>query len=170
VEARFSAPVHTGPGVDPLSCTMGIGSFPGVKSGRSVRLTPHLLLVPWSRNSIAITLLPLWAVQPVQSLSACTRVTFTLPSLKNKIGTKLEAHFSTVHLYIHPSISQSIHPSVHLSTYEYLSIHSVTHPYLPINYHLLLLLLLLLLLDAHFPTLHPSIRPTTYLSIHSATY
>jgi len=27
---------------------MGIGSFPGVKSGRAVRLNPHRLLVPWS--------------------------------------------------------------------------------------------------------------------------
>ena len=37
------------------------------------------LLVPWSRKSTAIPLLPLWAVRPVQSLSACTRVHFTLP-------------------------------------------------------------------------------------------
>ena len=57
---------------------MGTGSFPGVKSGRGVTLTPHLLLVPWSWKSRAIPLLPLWAVWPVQSLSACTRVTFTL--------------------------------------------------------------------------------------------
>jgi len=27
---------------------MGTGSFPGVRSGRDVTLTPHLLLVPWS--------------------------------------------------------------------------------------------------------------------------
>jgi hypothetical protein len=46
--ARFSAPVQTGPGVHPASCTMGTGSFPGVKSGRSVTLTPHPLIVPWS--------------------------------------------------------------------------------------------------------------------------
>jgi hypothetical protein len=32
--ARFSAPVHTGPGAHPASCTMGTGSFPGVKYGR----------------------------------------------------------------------------------------------------------------------------------------
>jgi hypothetical protein len=57
---------------------MGTGSFSGVKSGRDVTLTPHPLLVPWSRNGSAITLLPLWAVRPVQSLSACTRVHFTL--------------------------------------------------------------------------------------------
>jgi hypothetical protein len=31
--ARFSAPVQTGPGDHPASCTMGTGSFPGVKSG-----------------------------------------------------------------------------------------------------------------------------------------
>ena len=29
--ARFSAPVRTGPGAYPASCTMGTGSFPGVK-------------------------------------------------------------------------------------------------------------------------------------------
>ena len=75
--ARFSAPVPTGPGAHPASCAMGTGSFPGVKSGRSVTLTPHPLLVPRSRKGRAIPLLPLWAVQPVQSLSACTRVTFT---------------------------------------------------------------------------------------------
>jgi len=78
-EARFSAPVQTGPGVHPTSCKMGTGSFPGVKSGRGETLTPHSLLVPWSRKSRAIPLLPLWAVRPVQSLSACTRVHFTLP-------------------------------------------------------------------------------------------
>jgi len=31
VEARFSAPVQTGPGAHPASCTMGTGSFLGVK-------------------------------------------------------------------------------------------------------------------------------------------
>jgi len=31
-----------------------------------VMLTPHPLLVPWSRKSRAIRLLPLWAVRPVQ--------------------------------------------------------------------------------------------------------
>jgi len=42
-----------------------------------VTLTTHPLLVPWSWKARAIPLLPLWAVRPVQSLSACTRVTFT---------------------------------------------------------------------------------------------
>jgi len=56
---------------------MGTVSFPGIKSDRSVALTPHPLLVPWSRKSRAVRLISLWAVRPVQSLSACTRVHFT---------------------------------------------------------------------------------------------
>jgi hypothetical protein len=59
------------------SSTMGTGSFPTVKNGRGVTLTPQPLLVPWSRESRAIPLLPLWTVRPVQSLSVCTRVHFT---------------------------------------------------------------------------------------------
>jgi len=39
VGAKFSAPVQTGPGAHPT------GSFPGVKSGWGVTLTPHPLLV-----------------------------------------------------------------------------------------------------------------------------
>ena len=42
---------------------------------------PSPLLVLWSRKSRAIPLLPLWAVRPVQSLSACTRVHFTFFTL-----------------------------------------------------------------------------------------
>ena len=44
--ARFYAPVQTCPGAHSASCTMGTGSFPEVKSGRGVTLTPHPLLVP----------------------------------------------------------------------------------------------------------------------------
>jgi hypothetical protein len=76
VRERFSASVQTGPGANPASCTMGTWSFPGVKSGRGVTLTPHPLLMPWSRNGRARPLLPLWTVRPVQSLSACTWVYF----------------------------------------------------------------------------------------------
>jgi hypothetical protein len=64
VGARFSAPVQTGPGTHPATCTMGAGSFLGLKSGRGVTLTSHPLLVPWS-NSRAIRLLPIWAGRPV---------------------------------------------------------------------------------------------------------
>ena len=54
--AKFSAPVQTGPGAHPASCKMGTGSFPGVKSGQGVTLSPHAPLVPWSRKSRAIPL------------------------------------------------------------------------------------------------------------------
>jgi hypothetical protein len=40
VGARFFAPVQTGPGAHPASCTMGTGSFPGVK--RPGRDADHL--------------------------------------------------------------------------------------------------------------------------------
>jgi len=63
---------HTQP---PVQWVPGISRR--VKTGQSVTLTPHTLLVPWSRNSRAI-LLPLWAVRSVESLIACTRVLFTL--------------------------------------------------------------------------------------------
>ena len=57
--ARFSA-VQTCPGAHPTSCTMGTGSFPGVKCGRGVLLTTHLHLVPRSWKSRAIPLPTLW--------------------------------------------------------------------------------------------------------------
>jgi hypothetical protein len=60
VGARFFAPVQTGPGAHPASCTMGTGSFPGVKRpGRGADHPP--LLAVRSRKSRAIPLLPLWA-------------------------------------------------------------------------------------------------------------
>jgi len=42
---RFSAPLQTGPEAHPASCTMGTGSFPGVRCGWGVTLTSHPLLV-----------------------------------------------------------------------------------------------------------------------------
>ena len=50
VGARFSALVQTGPEAHPASCTMGTGSFPRVRCGRGVTLTPHPLLVPRSKT------------------------------------------------------------------------------------------------------------------------
>ena len=99
VEARFSAPVQTGPGAHPVSCTMGTGSFPRVKSGRGVTLTTHHLLVPWSWKSRAIPLLPLWAVQPVQSLSACTRVHFTFTFGHERVELYLYSLYGPYGLY-----------------------------------------------------------------------
>jgi hypothetical protein len=46
---RFSAPVQNGREAHPASCKMGTGSFPGVRCGRGVTLTPHPLLVPKSK-------------------------------------------------------------------------------------------------------------------------
>jgi hypothetical protein len=101
VGARFSAPVQTGPGAHPASCTMGTGSFPGAKSGRGVTLTPHPLLVPWSKKSRAIPLL-LWGVQLIQSFSACTRVhfTFTLP-ITLCVACLAVPYFSTLSHKVH---------------------------------------------------------------------
>jgi len=72
-----------------LLFTMGTRSFPGVKSSQGVTLTPHPLAEPWSLKSRAIPLLPLWAVPPVQSLSACTRVHFTFTFGKSTRNAKL---------------------------------------------------------------------------------
>ena len=64
IESRWRRdfpPVQTGPGAHPASCTMGTGSFPGVKCGRGVLLTTHPLLVPRSWKSRAKLLPTLWA-------------------------------------------------------------------------------------------------------------
>jgi len=50
--ARLSARVQTGPEAHSTSCTMGIGSFPGVRWCRGVTLTPHPLLVPKSSKGL----------------------------------------------------------------------------------------------------------------------
>jgi hypothetical protein len=55
-EERFSAPVQTGPGDYPASCTIGTGSFPGIESGRGVTLSPHSLLVPRYKNRVQLYL------------------------------------------------------------------------------------------------------------------
>ena len=63
-----------GPTQPPVKWVPGLSR---VKSDRGVTLTTHPLLVSWSRKNRAIPLLPLWAIRPVQSLSACTWVHFT---------------------------------------------------------------------------------------------
>ena len=64
----------------------GYRVFPGGKERPGRDADPSPLLVPWSRKSGAIPLLPLWSVRHVQSLSAYTRVhfTFLLPPHKTK--------------------------------------------------------------------------------------
>jgi hypothetical protein len=41
MEARFSVPVQTGPKAHTAFRKMGTGSFPGVRYGRGLTLTPH---------------------------------------------------------------------------------------------------------------------------------
>ena len=53
--------IPVGPWGPPSSCTIGTGSFPGVKYGRGVLLTTHPLLVQRSWKSTAIPLPTLWA-------------------------------------------------------------------------------------------------------------
>ena len=75
-------------GPHPVSCTTGTGPFPGVKNDQGVTLTPHPLLVQWSWKGRATSLLHLWAVRPVQNLSACTRVTFTFFCFSCNVRTR----------------------------------------------------------------------------------
>jgi len=59
-----------GPTQPPAQWVPGLSR--GVKSGRGVRCRGH--------ERVQLYLYPfLWAIQPIQSLSACTRVHFTLP-------------------------------------------------------------------------------------------
>jgi len=66
VGVRFSVPVQTGPGGHPASCAMGTGSFPGVKSGRCVKLTPYPLPVSLVMKEYSYT------STPPMSCRACT--------------------------------------------------------------------------------------------------
>jgi hypothetical protein len=69
VEARFFAHVQTGPGAHPATCTMGTGSFPGVKRpGRDADHPPP--------PSAEVELL-VYLYSPSGPLVACYRVTFT---------------------------------------------------------------------------------------------
>jgi len=61
----------------------GYRVFPGGKERPGCDADPSPLLVPWSRKRRGIPLFPLWAVRPVQSLSACTRAYFTFTYLKS---------------------------------------------------------------------------------------
>ena len=58
---RDFPPIQTGPGAHAASCTMGTGSFPGVKYGRGMLLTPRPLLAPQLWKSRAMPLPTLWA-------------------------------------------------------------------------------------------------------------
>jgi hypothetical protein len=95
------------------SLTMGTGSFPGVKSGRGVTLTPHPLLVLWSRKGRAIPLLPLWAVRlyrpsvPVQGCNLSSLVDllhrnshWRSPIISSAYGVSLDSRMLDIILYV----------------------------------------------------------------------
>ena len=63
----------------------GYRIFPGGKVRPERDSDPSPLLVPRSRKSRGIHLLPLWAVRPIQSHIACTRVYFFLVHITSNI-------------------------------------------------------------------------------------
>ena len=103
--ARFSAPVQTGPGAHTASCTMGTGSFPGggegkERPGRDLGPSPPSSAVGHER--VELYLYSLWAVRPVQSLSACTRGALYLyaSGVEHLVCAKINspfAYFRSVH-------------------------------------------------------------------------
>ena len=78
----------------------GCRVFPRGKERPGRDADPSPLLVPWSRKGRAIPLLPLWAVRPVQSLSACTRVHFTFFTFYDKSLHVAITHSSIIHSII----------------------------------------------------------------------
>ena len=83
---RFSAPVQTGPEAHPASCTIRTRSFPGVRCGRGVTLTPYPLLVQRSKIEQSIPLLSL------RAFVACERVkpTYLKPTYAHLTHTAIE--------------------------------------------------------------------------------
>ena len=85
----------------------GYRVFPGgkVRPGR-VAKTSHLL-VPWSRKSRAILLIPLWTVRSLKSLSACRTVHFTftytsIPPMDRTACTEPQFLYNgTLYLYLY---------------------------------------------------------------------
>jgi hypothetical protein len=71
IGARFSAPVQTGLGSHPASCTVGTMFLSRGQSGQCVALTNHPDLALGLRKNRALPLLPLWAFM------ARSRVIFT---------------------------------------------------------------------------------------------
>ena len=74
---RDFPPVQTYPGAHPASCTMGTGSFPGVKCGRGVLLTTHTLLVPRSWKSRAKLLPTLWVTPGLYNIYIYIKYIYT---------------------------------------------------------------------------------------------
>ena len=88
--------------------------FPGGKERLGRDADPSPLLVPSSRKSRAVPLLPLWVERLVQSLSACTGVhfTFTLLSLVT-LGNKAE-HSTKTSGYVCQKIANVMDTAINL--------------------------------------------------------
>jgi hypothetical protein len=99
VGTTFSAPAQTGPGSPPSLLYNGYRVFPGGKERPGRDIDPSPLLVPWSRKGRAIPLLPLWAVRPVQSLSACTSVPLQWNRNEFPFGSHLSSSNKVNHIY-----------------------------------------------------------------------
>ena len=100
IESRWGPdipPAETCPGAHPASCTMGTGSFLGVKCGRGVLLTTHPLLVPRSWKRRAIPLPTLWAHR------ACKGI--TLPLYGANFWKSFDRFLSCVNFSNSPSFS-----------------------------------------------------------------
>ena len=115
----------------PSSLYNGYLIFPGVKIGRGVTLTPHPLLMPWSSKGRAIPLLLLRAVRPVQSLSACTRVTFTFfltaytPTVVYRYAALIENRNTKVMQVLKQYVKHNLHK---FSNTQHCCQYQVTHP------------------------------------------
>ena len=129
----------------------GYRVFPGGKERPGRDADPSPLLVPWSWKSRAIPLLSLWAVRPIESLSACTRVhfTFSRPYVRSPLRTTHVTTQTTQSNYM--SRATQLHSHLHLARYrscncsERLEISTpdqhrnlINHPYMT-SHHMLML-------------------------------
>jgi len=100
----------------------GYWVFPEGKERPGRDADPSPLLMPWSRKSTTIALLPLWAVRPVQSLSVCTRVYLTLPYKKMVFDYSKDCllHFSKgLQLRWQSTCGESVNSGAHKRCYPH---------------------------------------------------
>ena len=117
---------------------MGTRSFPGVKSGRGVTLTIYTLLVPWSRKSTAIPLIPVWAVKLVQSLSACTVKLYLyspyVPYGLYRVSVPVQYRYTSTPLWAVRPVQSLSACTVHLNLYSPYGPYSLNRASWPVQY------------------------------------
>jgi len=84
---RFFALVQTGLGAHPASCTMGTGSFPGVKSGLGVTLTP-------TPSSAVVKKEQSYTSTPPMGCTACTEPQYLCKGALYLTFYKTRVHFT----------------------------------------------------------------------------